>query len=320
MKKQFDVIGMGELLIDFTDSGMSEQGNPVYEANPGGAPCNVLAMLQKMGRKTAFIGKVGADVFGKDLRIVLNEQGIDTSHLYVDPVIPTTLAFVHTGEGGERDFSFYRRPGADLMIDEREIFPDFIKQGRIFHFGSLSMTDSICRKATYKAVAAAQNAGLLLSFDPNYRAPLWSSEEEAREQIAYGLSNCDILKISDNELLMMTGQPDYERAVEALYMQYRVPMIFLTMGRDGSLVYYKKRIIYQKAFRCDAVETTGAGDTFWGMILHFLLDFDIEKVTDEQWKNALLYANAAAGLITMRKGALRVMPDIDAIKKFVSLF
>ena len=208
--KKFDVVALGELLIDFTENGMSGQGNPVYEANPGGAPCNVLAMLSKAGRKTAFIGKVGQDIFGNRLKTALTEVGIDTSNLVMDKDVRTTLAFVETLAGGDRDFSFYRNPGADMMLREDELQEEIVGNGKIFHFGTLSMTHEAVRKATKRAVDAAKESGALISFDPNLRPPLWESLQMAKEQAAYGFSQCDILKISDNEIRWFTGEEDFE--------------------------------------------------------------------------------------------------------------
>ena len=182
MKTEFDVIALGELLIDFTMNGTSSQGNQVFEACPGGAPCNVLAMLNKLGKKTAFIGKVGQDQFGLLLKQTLENAGICTEYLYPDPDIHTTLAFVHTLENGDRDFSFYRNPGADMMLTEEEVEPDFLKKAKIFHFGTLSMTHEGVRKATKKALQAAKEAGVLISFDPNLRPPLWNSLEVRRSR------------------------------------------------------------------------------------------------------------------------------------------
>lgn len=317
MEQKFDVIALGELLIDFTENGYSVQGNRIFEANPGGAPGNVLAMLQKLGRRTAFIGKVGDDMFGKELRKVLTELGIDDSHLYTDPEVPTTLAFVHTGENGERDFSFYRNPGADMCLNEDDIDPQFLKQAKVFHFGTLSMTGENCRRATQKAVKAAKKENLLISFDPNYRKPLWSSEADAKRQMIYGLGQCDILKISDNELQMVTGIADYKAAVRFLCQEYHISIIFLTLGAEGSMVYYKDQFISRNGFSCDSIETTGAGDTFYGTALHFLLELDIEQISPEQWEVLLTKANAAAGLITMRRGALKVMPTQEEIMNFI---
>ena len=203
---EFDVCALGELLIDFTENGISENGNPIMEANPGGAPCNVLAMLNKQGYKTAFIGKVGNDIFGRQLKAVVREAGINTDGLVTDESVNTTLAFVHTLPGGDREFSFYRNPGADMMLSESDIDYKLVQNSRIFHFGSLSMTGEICEAATKKAVETAKGSGAIISFDPNLRENLWDSLDKAREKIAYGISECDILKISDNEIQWFTGE------------------------------------------------------------------------------------------------------------------
>ena len=192
--KSFDVIALGELLIDFTENGLSGQGNTLFEANPGGAPCNVLAMLKKLDRSCAFIGKVGDDMFGRLLRDVAAEAGICMDYLLFDKDVRTTLAFVKTFPNGDRDFSFYRNPGADMMLTEDELPLDAIADSRIFHFGTLSMTHKGVRKATCKAVDHARAGGAILSFDPNLRPPLWDSLNEARGQIEYGLARCDVLK------------------------------------------------------------------------------------------------------------------------------
>ena len=235
--KKIDVTALGELLIDFTESGMSPQGNPLLEANPGGAPCNVLAMLSKLGHATAFIGKVGADMFGRRLRKVVTEVGIDTNGLVEDPKVNTTLAFVHTMEDGDRDFSFYRNPGADMMLTEEEIKEDLIRNCKVFHFGTLSMTAEGCRKATEKAIALAEKEGALLSFDPNLREPLWDSLATAKERVLYGLKHCDILKISDNEIAWLTGEMDYVRAARQLKAEYKIPLILVSLGKEGSMAF-----------------------------------------------------------------------------------
>ncbi|MDE6053733.1 MAG: carbohydrate kinase, partial [Lachnospiraceae bacterium] len=197
--EKYDVVALGELLIDFTENGVSGQGNPLFEANPGGAPCNVLAMLSKLGDNTAFIGKVGKDFFGEQLKSAITEVGINADNLYMDEEVHTTLALVHTYPDGDRDFSFYRNPGADMMLREEELNEDLLKNTKIFHFGTLSMTDEGVRGATKKAIEIAKESGAVISFDPNLRPPLWKSLDDAKEQTAYGLSKCDILKISDNE-------------------------------------------------------------------------------------------------------------------------
>ena len=194
--KRFDVIALGELLIDFTESGYSEQGNTLLEVNPGGAPCNVLAMLQNLGKKTAFIGKVGRDQFGRLLKQKIEAVGICAENLLMDSNVHTTLTFVKTLDNGDRDFSFCRNPGADMMLKKNEICTELIRDSKIFHYGTLSMTDSEAREATKFAIETAKEYRLLLSFDPNLRPPLWHSLEVAKEQICYGLANCNILKIS----------------------------------------------------------------------------------------------------------------------------
>ncbi len=308
MEKKYDVIALGELLIDFTMNGQSEQGNNMFEACPGGAPCNVLALLNKMGKKTAFIGKVGKDQFGTLLRNTISEAGIDTSHLVMDEEVNTTLAFVHTFPDGDREFSFYRNPGADMMLNADEVDEDFVKDTKLFHFGTLSMTHDGVRAATKKAVSAAKDSGCLVSFDPNLREPLWSSLDLAKEQMEYGFSMCDILKISDNEIRFVSGREDYDDGIAYLQKKYNIPLILLTMGKDGSRAYYKGMRVERKGFSVGAIETTGAGDTFGGSSLTYLLEHDFDRLTEEQLGEMLTFANAAAAIVTTRKGAIRAMP------------
>lgn len=316
--KNFDVAALGELLIDFTENGVSGQGNTLYEANPGGAPCNVLAMLNKLGRKTAFIGKVGQDIFGNRLKATLDEVGIDTSNLVMDEDVRTTLAFVETFPDGDRDFSFYRNPGADMMLREEELHEDLLADAKIFHFGTLSMTHEEVRNATKKAIAAAKEEGAMISFDPNLRPPLWKSLEDAKEQVAYGLSQCDILKISDNEIQWFTGEEDFDAGIAKLKAEYGIPLILLSMGRDGSRAYYKDLRVEAAPFlQEDTIETTGAGDTFGGCCLHFLLEYGLNDPDEEKLRRMLTFANAAASIITTRKGALRVMPEAREVEGFI---
>ena len=317
MKTEFDVIALGELLIDFTMNATSSQGNQVFEACPGGAPCNVLAMLNKLGKKTAFIGKVGQDQFGLLLKQTLENAGICTEYLYLDPDIHTTLAYVHTLENGDRRFSFYRNPGADMMLTEEEVEPDFLKKAKIFHFGTLSMTHEGVRKATKKALQAAKEAGVLISFDPNLRPPLWNSLESAKEQIHYGLGYCDILKISDNEIQFLSGKEDYDEGIQWLTSQYPIPLVLLTLGSEGSRAYYQGRRVDCKGFSCETIETTGAGDTFCGSVLNYLSEHGIKHLTDENLKEMLTFANAAAALITTRKGAIRSMPEKEEVNALI---
>ena len=316
--KKFDVVTLGELLIDFTDNGMSAQGNTMFEANPGGAPCNVLAMLNKLGHPTAFIGKVGKDIFGLKLKSVLEEVGIDTSNLIVDEDARTTLAFVQTFEDGDRDFSFYRNPGADMLLTADEVDGELVKSARLFHFGTLSMTHEGVREATKKAIRLAKENGAIVSFDPNLRPPLWKSLDDAKEQAAYGFTQCDVLKISDNEIQWFTGEEDYDKGIEKLRQEYDIPLILLSMGRDGSRAYYKDLRVEMPSFiQKETIETTGAGDTFGGCCLHYVLEYGLDGLNEERLKEMLTFANAAASIITTRKGALRVMSEPDEVKRFI---
>ena len=317
MAKKYDVIALGELLIDFTMNGQSEQGNNMFEACPGGAPCNVLALLNKMGKKTAFIGKVGKDQFGALLRDTITEAGIDASNLMVDENVNTTLAFVHTFPDGDREFSFYRNPGADMMLTADEVNPEVVKDTKVFHFGTLSMTHEGVREATKKAVETAKTNGCLVSFDPNLRPPLWSSLDLAKEQMEYGFGKCDILKISDNEIQFVSGKEDYDEGIAYLQETYNIPLILLTMGKDGSRAYYKGMRVERPGFSVKAIETTGAGDTFCGSSLNYLVDHDFENLTEEQLGEMLTFANAAAALVTTKKGAIKAMPVKEEVLELI---
>lgn len=312
--KKFDVIALGELLIDFINNGKSEQGNLTFEASPGGAPCNVLSILAKLGRKTAFIGKVGNDIFGRRLKGELEALSIDTESLMLDENTRTTLAFVENDETGDRSFSFYRNPGADIMLSPDEINEDAIKAARIFHLGTLSMTQEPVLSATKKALSCAKENGCIISFDPNLREKLWKSQEDAKAAFDYGMKYCDVLKISDNELVWFTGEEDYGKGIEILQSRYNIPLILFSMGRDGSRAYCNGKVVEAPAFvQKNTVDTTGAGDTFMGACLHFVLEYGIENMTEEKLSGMLRFANAAAAIVTTRKGALRAMPTKDEI-------
>lgn len=317
--KQFDVIALGELLIDMTDNGVSGQGNTLFEANPGGAPCNVLALLNKCGRTTNFIGKVGKDQFGYLLRDTLEDLKIGTAGLCFDEEVKTTLAFVKTFENGDRDFAFYRNPGADMMLTEAEVDEEQIKDSRIFHFGTLSMThEGVCR-ATEKAVNAAKDNGVLISFDPNLRIPLWKDLSLAKEKMEYGLSKCDVCKISEEEVEFLTGEKDIEKGAGILREKFPVKLFQVTAGAEGSYAFYKDLVVYKPSFKLGGtIETTGAGDTFCGSILHGLLEREIDSLTKEDLEQMLTFANAAAYLVTTRKGAIRSMPETDEVHKIIN--
>ncbi len=343
MARKYDVTAIGELLVDFTDSGLSDRGNMLLEANPGGAPCNVLAMLKNLGFKTAFIGKVGDDMFGRMLKSNAIEAGIDVSGLILDPAYNTTLAFVVKKPDGDRDFAFYRREGADLMLKASEVDTDIIRQSKVLHFGTLSMTEDTAFEATRKAVETAREAGCLISFDPNYRAPLWDSEAAAKEKIAWGLKHCDVLKISDNEIELMTGVTDYEAGASILKDKYDIPIVFATLGAEGSIALSGDTSVKIPGFiNKRTVETTGAGDTFCACALGYILrmagvadaidagsggmvgytsEWDrnsaLKEMDEFHLSDLLTYSNAAASIITTKKGAMMVMPTREEITHFI---
>ncbi len=309
--KRYDVVALGELLVDFTGSGASEQGNPVFEANPGGAPCNVLAMLRKLDRRCAFIGKVGNDMFGHQLKAVAEEVGIDMSALRMDDAVHTTLAFVRTDAYGDRDFSFYRNPGADMMLTQDELPLDMLRDTRVFHFGTLSMTHEAVRQATKAAVQAAKKAGAIISFDPNLRPPLWDSLNDARAQMLWGLSQADVVKIADNEIEFLTDTSDYEKGARLLRERFEnLRLLNVTAGANGSYAFCGDKKVFVPSFLLGGtVETTGAGDTFCASVLNFILDHEMEGLSKDDLRTMLRYANAAAYLVTTRKGAIRSMPQ-----------
>ena len=319
MEKRYDVTALGELLIDFTENGLSGQGNPLFEANPGGAPCNVLAMMNRLGKKTAFIGKVGQDQFGRTLKASLEELGIGTENLLLDKNVHTTLAFVHTAEDGDRDFSFYRKPAADMMILAEEVQEDLIASSRVFHFGTVSMTDEPTRGATVKALEYARKHQVMVTFDPNLRPPLWRNLQEAKEQIWYGLSQCSAVKMSEEELEFITGERSLDRGVEAVRNRFDIPLICITMGKQGSKAYYGDAAVEKAGFVQEhTIETTGAGDTFCASMINYILDHGIQGLTEKDLEEMLTFANAAASIITTRKGALRVMPTREEVQALLN--
>lgn len=320
INKKYDVVALGELLIDFTEYGKSDRGNKLFEANPGGAPCNVLAMLQKLGKKTAFIGKVGNDQFGRILCETISSIGIDSSNLVFDDEVPTTLAFVGKTPDGDREFSFYRKPGADVMLKADEVNEELLKETKIFHFGTLSMTDEVVREATISAINKAKQNGAIISLDPNLREPLWNSLDDAKAQMKSALSYCDILKISDNEIEFLTGETDFDEGVKKIREEYDIPLICVTMGKDGSIAYYKDEKVVAAGFeQKNVIDTTGAGDTFCGSVLNYICDNGLDDLTKEQLKEMITFANAAASVVTTRAGAILSMPSVDEINEMLNL-
>ncbi len=316
MEKIYDVTSMGESLIDFAMYGKSDQGNDIFEACPGGAPLNVMAMLNKLSRKTAYISKVGNDAFGRQLKDLLTELGTDTRDMVFDPEIPTTLSFIHTLPNGDREFSFYRKPGADVMLRETDVDFDLIRQAKVFHFGTLSMTQEPVKSTTKKCLETAKDAGCLITFDPNLREPLWDSLDDAKEQMAYGFDRCDVLKIADNEVQFISGKEDLDEGIRYIQENWHIPAIFLTMGGAGSRAYTldpqthePKLRVEHPGYKVDTIETTGAGDTFCACMINGILTYGTENLSEEDLMNILKFGNAAAALVTTKKGAAKAMPD-----------
>ena len=322
MSDRFDVVALGELLIDFTVNGESAQGNSIFEANPGGAPCNVLAMLRKLHKTCAFIGKVGDDMFGRLLRVVGEEADINMDSLLIDRDARTTLAFVQTLADGDRDFSFYRNPGADMMLRADELPMERIGNAKIFHFGTLSMTHEGVRETTIKAVETAKRGGAVISFDPNLRHPLWESMEEAKAQISWGLAHSDVVKIADNEVEFMTGETDFDHGAAILRRDYpNLKLLNITAGADGSYAYYEDKRCYVPGVKLGrTIETTGAGDTFCACVLNFVLKRGLEGLTETDLTDMLRFANTAAYLVTTKKGAIRSMPEKEQVEELVKRY
>ena len=315
----YDVIALGELLIDFTSSAPSGQGNPQFEANPGGAPCNVLAMLAHLGRRAAFVGKVGDDLFGRMLKGSIAETGIDAGALVLDPAAHTTLAFVQNAPDGDRAFSFYRDPGADELLTPEELPESALRSAGIFHFGSLSLTREPSRAATRRAVALAAEGGAVVSFDPNLRPSLWKNLDAAREEMLWGCSVCQVLKVAEEELSFLTTEEDLEAGAAKLRRDFpNIRLLLVTKGKEGSTAFWREHQVSRPGFPVEAIDTTGAGDTFCGCCLHHILEWGLENLDEERLGEMLSFANAAAGLVTTRKGALRSMPEEAEVRRLLA--
>ncbi|MBQ6796062.1 MAG: carbohydrate kinase [Clostridia bacterium] len=314
--KKYDVTALGEILIDMTYAGKSESGQTLFEQNPGGAPANVLAAVSRLGGKCAFIGKVGSDMHGKFLIDVLKREGITTGGVIEDEGFFTTLAFVNLNEKGERSFSFARKPGADTQLSESEVKYDIIEKSKIFHVGSLSLTDEPARSATMKALCFAKEKGLIISYDPNYRAMLWKSESEAVRGMRSILSYVDIIKVSDEEIKLLTGFEDEVTASEAL-LSMGIKTVIVTLGEKGALVRNKDGFIYSLAEKVNAVDTTGAGDAFMGGFLYLVAKSGKREFNLEELKEFAAFANKVAGYNVQHRGAINAMPKFreSAIKE-----
>lgn len=316
-QREYDVIALGELLVDFNALHSNDFDSVVYESNPGGAPCNVLAMLSNLQKRTAFIGKVGDDFLGHALQQRIVRMGISTEGLSKDKKRNTTLAFLNDSKTYPHQYLFYRNRTADMNLDEGDVDADMLSRTRIFHFGSLSFTHKRCRKATRKAIKAAKSKHRLISFDPNYRPVLWPGEEEARKWMLYGCSVCDILKMEASELAFITQQTTIQNGVDFLQKHYSISLILVTSGEAGSQAFMGNRKVYQEAFLTNrTIDTTGAGDTFLGCCLAYILEQGME-LSDHQLQEMLFRANAAASLETTRKGAIRAMPTQAELEDYL---
>lgn len=315
----YDIVALGEVLIDFTNNGYSASGMRLFEQNPGGAPANMLTAATKLGLSTAFIGKVGTDMHGQFLKEVLEEQGIDTKGMILDPNFFTTLAFVELKENGERVFSFARKPGADTMLTKEDLNQDLLKNTKVFHFGSLSLTNEPSKTATYEAIRIAKEAGAIISYDPNYRAPLWENEKVAIEMMREPIPYVDMMKISDEETELLTGQVDPEAAAEILISQ-GVKVVVVTLGEQGALVRIKDGSRIVAGFKSQVVDTTGAGDSFWGSFVQQVLETkkEVDTLTLDELSNCVTYANAVASICVSKRGAIPAMPTKEEVEKRLS--
>ncbi|WP_047983540.1 carbohydrate kinase family protein [Ornithinibacillus californiensis] len=313
-----DVTALGEILIDFTPIGKNEQGNPVFEANPGGAPGNVLVALSNLGMRTNFIGCIGRDSFGDILLSTLKSKNVQTEGIVYSEV-NTTLAFVHIDDHGERSFSFYRNPGADMMLAKEDINFDIIANSRIFHVGSLSMTDEPSRTATIEALEYAKLQKVKVSFDVNLRPPLWGNLENAKQEILTVMKYADIVKVSEEELEFLTGTDDIKTGAKELYETYNLFLLFVTSGSEGSYVFHNGELSFCQSYKVKAVDTTGCGDAFFAGVLHYLLVNNLlnREIAKESLLEVLQFGNAMGAYVAERRGGIPSMPALHQIEDFL---
>ncbi len=312
-----DVVALGELLIDFACVSTDEAGYPTMAAHPGGAPANFLAALSKFGAKTALIGKVGQDAFGDMLTATLKNAGIETRGLISDPEVFTTLAFVTLDENGDRSFSFARKPGADTHLRFEEIDLSLIDEAKVFHFGTLSLTDEPARSATYRAVEYSKSKGKLITYDPNLRKPLWKDLKEAKKQLLWGLSQADVVKISDEEVEFLFGL-GVEDGAKHILETYPVKLVFVTCGADGCYFKNGKTEGHVPSLQGIAVkDTTGAGDIFGGSAVWKLLQIGLppEALEKAQLEDIVRFACVSAGLSTTKMGGISSVPELTEIQE-----
>lgn len=314
----FDITTVGEILIDLTQTGISDNGIPIYTANPGGAPANVAVAASKLGAKTAFIGKVGNDSFGRFLCDTLKKYNVSTDGVITDKSANTTLAVVSVNENGERSFAFYRKNSADTLLSEYEIIDLHLSNMHILHFGSVSLTAEPSRTATISAVKRAKSFGAVISYDPNYRESLWSSLDEAVEQMKKPLDLVDILKVSDEELPLISGKTDVEDGAKYLCDKYNIKLVLVTLGARGAYYRFKDCAGIVDGVSVTVADTNGAGDTFFGAFLSrmaYMEKYNPSDLTEDEIKDMLAFSNNAAAITTSRSGAIPAMPTIGEIDR-----
>ena len=312
----FDILTIGEMLIDLTQTGVSDQGIPVYTAFPGGAPANVAVAAAKLGASTAFIGKVGDDAFGKLLVDTVKNNGVNADGMIVTDTANTTLAVVSLQQSGERDFAFYRKGFADTQLSESEISDDTLKNTHILHFGSVSMTEDPSRTATFNSALRAKNMGATITYDPNYRASLWDSVDDALVQMKMPLSIVDILKISDEELPLIADTDDPEEGTKLLSERYGIPLILLTLGAKGAYYRFGDCTGLCEGVKVKVADTNGAGDSFFGAFLSGMArlgKYKPSELSEDEIRELVIFANKAASITTSRSGAIPAMPTLDEV-------
>lgn len=316
---KYDVTAIGEVLIDFATVSTAADGYPTMAANPGGAPANFLAALTKYGHKTAFIGKVGDDTFGKLLVGTLADAGIETKGVIIDPDHFTTLAFVTFDEHGDRSFAFSRKPGADTCLTAAEIDKTLIDESRVFHFGTLSFTDEPAKSAAIDAIEYAKASGCLITFDPNLRRPLWASLDDAKSAMLWGLKAADVVKISDDEVEFLWGRITPDEAATKLINEFDVSLAMITLGPNGAHVANKFASVTVPTPPADTIDTTGAGDIFGGSAISQLLTYgcDPSALDERALTKIASFASAAASLSTEVRGGIPSIPELERVLDYI---
>ena len=317
-------ICLGELLIDFvsTLNGVTLRDSPGFEKAPGGAPANVAVGLSKLGIETYFIGKIGKDAFGDFLRLTLDKNGVKTNFLTSTAKAKTTLAFVSLTEEGERDFVFYRDPGADMLLDQSDIIDLIFSGSGVFHFGSITMTHEPSNSATFKAIQLARKYGYLVSFDPNLRPALWKTLDEAREKMRLGMELSDVVKLNEEEAMFIAETNTVEEAIRYLQRSYNLALVIITLGKEGSILVHQEKSLRVEGFPVHAVDTTGAGDGFVAGLISSLYMFwndlrERKSIPDDTLRYAGRRANAVGALTTLKKGAIPALPTQEEVEIFI---